>query len=373
MNPLNSRERIQRILSHKPVDRIGVFENFWPETLQAWRQQGHIGKDESPEDHFKYDIRLFKPFNTFSNIDIEEEILEETDETVLVRSPDLSVIRRWKDVSGTPEHVDFGVKNRADWYKHIRPYLTDDNLLKRRIDFDGYRKAFRKCKKQQLFFCCASVNVFECLHPVAGHMNILMGMALDSDWIKDMCEVYSDLLVKMQSILFVQEGTPDGIWFYEDMGFKDKPFMSPQMYRDIIWPSHKKTVGFAHSAGSKVIVHSCGYVEPLIPDIIAAGFDCLQAMEVKAGMDLVRIKKQFGDKIALCGGLDIRSLETNYKKAVDELFETNLSDAIKGSGYILHTDHSISKAVDYNTYKYFFEEGLRIGSYADYSQSGFTK
>ena len=178
MKSLSSKERIQRILSHKPVDRIGVFENFWSETLKIWKQQGYLNKDELPEDHFEYDIRLFKPFNVFSNIDAEEEILEETDDTILVRTQDLSVIRLWKDLSGTPEHVDFAIKNREDWDKYIRPYLVDESLLERRINFNGYREILKKCKKQQLFFCCASVNVFECIHPVAGHMNILMSMAL---------------------------------------------------------------------------------------------------------------------------------------------------------------------------------------------------
>jgi uroporphyrinogen decarboxylase len=363
MEALNSKERIERILNLEPVDRVGVFENFWPETVNAWKQQGHLDEDESPWDHFGYDISLFYPFNTFSNIDAAEEILEENDQSVLVRTVDLSVIRRWKDLSGTPEHVDFAIKSRKDWDEFIRPYLVDEGLLGRRIDFEGYRKEREKCNQQQLFFCSSGVNVFECIHPVAGHMNILMSMALDPDWIKDMCDVYSNLIVKMQSMLFEREGAPDGIWFYEDMGFKGKPFMSPKMYRDIVWPAHKKTVDFAHSLGCKVIVHSCGYVEPLMPDMIDAGFDCLQALEVKAGMDLINIKKQFGDKIALCGGMDIRCLETNDNKVVDELLRANLADAKHASGYILHSDHSISKVVNYETYKHFLNEGLRLGNY----------
>lgn len=363
MKPLTSKERIQRILNLEPVDHVGVFENFWPETVDAWKQQGHLKNGESPWDHFDYDISLFKPFNTFSNIDAEEEILEDNDDSVLVRTADLSVIRRWKDLSGTPEHVDFAIKGRKDWDELIRPYLVDENLLERRIEFEGYRKEREKCNQQQLFFCSAGVNVFECIHPVAGHMNILMSMALDPDWIKDMCDVYSDLIVKMQSMLFEREGTPDGIWFYEDMGFKGKPFMSPEMYRDILWPSHKETVDFAHSLGCKVIVHSCGYIEPLIPYMIEAGFDCLQALEVKAGMNLVSIKEKYGDKIALCGGMDIRVLETNDKKAVEQMLEHDLLKVKEQSGYILHTDHSVSKAVNYETYKHFLNKGLRLGNY----------
>ena len=81
--------------------------------------------------------------------------------------------------------------------------------------------------------------------------------------------------------------TASGI--YEDMGFKGRPFMSPTMYQEIIQPGHNLTIGYAHSLGLPVIVHSCGMVESLVPGLIEAGMDCLQVIEVKAGMDLLKL------------------------------------------------------------------------------------
>ena len=133
------------------------------------------------------------------------------------------------------------------------------------------------------------MNVFEAIHPVCGHVNMLMGMALDPEWIKDMAKTYAELTVGLQKILFEKEGYPDGIWFYEDMGYKGAPFMSPDMYREIIMPAHKYTMDFAKSKGLPVIVHSCGFVEPLVESLIEAGMDCLQVIEVKAGMDLLKL------------------------------------------------------------------------------------
>ena len=65
------------------------------------------------------------------------------------------------------------------------------------------------------------------------------------------------------------------------------------------------------------------------------------------------LKQQFGDEIAFMGGLDIRVLESNDTAAIDEMRETILSEAMKGSGYILHTDHSMPHSVSYETYNYF--------------------
>ena len=59
-----------------------------------------------------------------------------------------------------------------------------------------------------------------------------MGMALDPEWIKDMVNTYAQLLIELQEDLVCPGGYPDGIWFYEDKGFKGRPFMSPAMYRE---------------------------------------------------------------------------------------------------------------------------------------------
>lgn len=363
MAKLTSKQRIGRILRREPVDRVGVSESFWDGTRNHWIEQGKLSADEDLQDHFHMDMRGSWPFNMQADIDNMETILEETDETKLVRNGNGAVLRWWKNKAGTPEHVDFLVKDRAGWLEHIRPYLLDESLDERRINWDGYREMRDKCQREELWFNWTGVNVFELMHPVCGHEYMLMGMGLDPQWVMDMCTVFAEFTIRLMEKLFAKEGRPDGIWFYEDMGFKEKPFMSPAMYRNIVYPSHKRTFDYAHSIGCPVIVHSCGYVEPLVPGMIEAGMDCLQAMEVKAGMDLVKLKKEFGDRIAFCGGLDIRALESNDLAAVDAELQAKLPIAMKDSGYILYTDHSVSTRVEYDTYKYFIETGLRIGTY----------
>lgn len=190
-----------------------------------------------------------------------------------------------------------------------------------------------------------------------------MGMALDPAWVKDMVMTYTNLTINHLEVLFVEQGRPDGMFFYEDMGFKFKPFMSPAMYRDIIFPGHKLLFDYAHSIGCRVIVHSCGYVEPLVPGLIEAGMDCLQAMEVKAGMDLPTLFKQFGEKIAFFGGIDTRVLASNDRALIDEELLKKIPLVVNnGGGYILHSDHSEPPEVDYETMWYFIRRGREIGA-----------
>ena len=80
-------------------------------------------------------------------------------------------------------------------------------------------------------------------------------------------------------------------------------------------------------------------------------------------MDLLRIKRNFGDQIALCGGMDARNLVANDKDAIAAELNEKIGLAKEGYGYILHSDHSIPTDTEYDTYRFFVDEGLALGAY----------
>lgn len=360
MDELTGVERIGNILRHKPVDRIGLFEHFWGDTLKKWQVTGHIQESEDLATHFGFDMASCWAFNLTADLNFEPEVIEETEETVLTRDGNGALLRRHKLHNATPEHVDFAVKDRASWEALIKPLLLP---TRDRIKFDQYKEAKRISQEHNRFFCWSGVNVFELMHPVCGHEYMLMGMALDPEWIRDMANTYADVTIALMEILFAETGLPDGIWFYEDMGFKQHPFMSPAMYQELIQPAHKKTIDFAHAQGLPVIMHSCGFIEPLLPHVVEAGIDCLQVIEVKAGMDLLRIARNFGDRIALCGGMDARNLVANDQVAILAELEEKVPAIKELAGYILHSDHSIPTTTEYETYRFFVDKGLALGRF----------
>lgn len=360
MNPLTGKERIARIIQRKSVDRIGLYEHFWGDTNKKWIAQGHLQPGELVEDHFNFDLCECWAARYMADPDFKNEVVEETDETILERDGNGALLRRHKLHNATPEHVDFMVTDRTMWEAKIKPMLKP---TRNRINFDAYRDARRRAEANGRFFTHSGVNVFEAMHPVCGHENLLMGMALDPDWVRDMVDTYAQLMIDLMEILFAEAGRPDGVWFYEDMGFKGRPFMSPEMYRELILPGHRRTIDYVHSLGLPVIMHSCGFVEPLLPGIVEAGVDCLQVIEVKAGMDLLRIKRDFGDRLALCGGIDVRNLVANDLAAVDRELAEKIPEVMRGSGYILHSDHSIPEQCEYSTYRHFVDRALELGVY----------
>ena len=360
MQPLTGYERIRNILKRQPVDRIGVFEHFWGDTREVWERSGWIKPGVSYEDHFGFDLQLCWPFNFVADLDFVEQVIEETEETILKRDGNGALLRRHKLHDSTPEHVDFRVKDRQGWEEYVKPLLKAD---RRRINFEAYREAKRQAAEKQRFFCWSGVNVFELMHPVCGHQYMLMGMALDPEWVCDMVDTYSRVTLELQEMLFAEEGYPDGIWYYEDMGYKQHPFMSPRMYREIIQPGHERTIQWAHSKNLPVIMHSCGYVEPLLPGMLQAGIDCLQVIEVKAGMDLLGLYQKYGERLSFMGGIDVRVLYNNDRAEIDRELQAKIP-VVKGHyGYVLHSDHSIPNNVHHDTYRYFIDNAIELGSY----------
>jgi uroporphyrinogen decarboxylase len=91
--------------------------------------------------------------------------------------------------------------------------------------------------------------------------------------------------------------------------------------------------------------------------------NCLQVIEIKAGMDLLKLHKLYGDKISFMGGIDVRVLYTNDRQKIDDELNAKIPLVKEGYNFVLHSDHSIPKTVDYETYRYFIDKGLELGTY----------
>jgi len=121
MIALTSIERMRRTFERKPVDRLPVIVNPWSDTLVRWRGEGHLGPDEDYIEHFEQDVRYAGWLNPTADLDFEETVLEETEETVLTLDGNGARLRRHKLHEATPEHVGFSVYNRKTWEELARP------------------------------------------------------------------------------------------------------------------------------------------------------------------------------------------------------------------------------------------------------------
>ena len=99
----------------------------------------------------------------------------------------------------------------------------------------------------------------------------------------------------------------------------------------------------------------------LLPDIVATGVDALNPLEVKAGMDAFKIKKEYGDRLVLHGG--INAVLWNDKDAILEEIDRKVPVLKENGGFIFSSDHSIPNSVSLENMKAIVEEVKRVGRY----------
>jgi uroporphyrinogen-III decarboxylase len=90
----------------------------------------------------------------------------------------------------------------------------------------------------------------------------------------------------------------------DDLGQKDRSLISPRQYHEFFFPGLKARCDLAHKYGAAIWMHSCGFIEELLDEFLAARLDGLQSLEVPAGNDLARIRAKVRDKLCLIGGID---------------------------------------------------------------------
>lgn len=379
------REVVDALLRNKPAERMAIMEGPWPDTIAAWVRQGYptrmhhrkIGqtywrredgmwKDVEKEGDYEEPVPAWQHFGfdmvgTGGWFDImplrdHEELVEETDEWEVKRNGAGAALKYWKHKSGTPEHVDFRMTSRTIWERDYRPHLLEWD--ERRIeDLEGQQESTADARAENRWVHYGHMFIWESMRQSMGDFTLYTSLLDDPAWIHDYNQVYTSLYKNAFRYLFQHIGMPDGIWLYEDLGYKNGLFASPKVLSELIFPYFKELIDFFHSYDLPVVLHTCGSVAQALPLIVEAGFDAVNPMERKAiKNDPFAFAEKYGDRLAFIGGLDARIFETNDRKLLRNEI-TNYMEGMKARGarLVFASDHSLSPRVEYATYCYAVE------------------
>jgi len=122
-------------------------------------------------------------------------------------------------------------------------------------------------------------------------------------------ECFADAFLqwRMESLVKIVEAVGDVVdvfRFADDLGMDQGPFMSAAVYRRLFKPRHKALCDYVKKhTNAFTCLHSCGSIYKLIPDLIEAGFDCLNPVQTDCmNMEPERLKREFGSEIVFWGG-----------------------------------------------------------------------
>ncbi len=352
---MTSKERVLAVLNHQEPDRIPIQDIIWNATVNRWKKEG-LPESIDVNEYFNFEITFFGA-DTSPRFPIQ--ILERNEKYILETTPFGGKRKNFTDYSTTPEVIESPIKTKDQW-KEIKKSLKPDFT---RVDWASGLTNFKKQQSEGKFICYSGGFGYDILQNYINSENLLFAMAEDPEWIKDMIMTLAELTIVMAELMLKNGFKFDGAWMWNDMGYKNGLLFSPDLYYKTHYQADKMAYNYFHSKGMKTFLHSCGNVKELIPIMIETGLDCLQPLEVKAGMDVIELKEKFGDKISFMGGIDVRLMEKGDKEQIEEEIKKKIEAAKKGGGYIYHSDHSIPKDVSFETYKYVIETVKKYGAY----------
>ena len=348
-------DRFLLALAHREGDRVPISDTPWEPTIARWHREG-LPEDTSPAQFFGYERAGTGADLSFQ---LPTETLEETDTLKVVRDAWGATTRVFKDRESVPELLDYSVTDRRSWEALKPRYAWNDT----RANFSALKASCETIREQGFFLHFSAGFGFDRVQRFVGMPRVLTAMLGDPAWVKEMFDATADLIITAAEELLGHGIEFDGAFLWNDMAYRNGPFFSPAAYREIELPAQKRLCDFFHARGLPVILHTDGDVRPIIPLIIEAGFDCLQPLEVKAGMDLVALKAEYGQRLAFMGGIDARAMADPDPAVVEHEIRTKLPVAKRGGGYIYHSDHSVPDNVSFDQYKRVMELVHEYGRY----------
>jgi len=154
------------------------------------------------------------------------------------------------------------------------------------------------------------------------------------------------------------------IWLTDDLGFNTGTLVAPEVLRKHVFPWHKKIARAAHDKGKPLLIHSCGNVEEVMPDLIDdVGIDAKHSFQANI-YDMAEQKRKYGTRIALLGGVDVDLLARGTEDEVRREVRRQIDACAPGGAYALSSSNSIPNYAKYENYAAMIDETLNYGWYA---------
>ncbi|HEX3000143.1 MAG TPA: uroporphyrinogen decarboxylase family protein, partial [Armatimonadota bacterium] len=298
MSELTSRERFQRMFAHQEADRVPIIDSPWGTTIERWQREG-MPADQSFVDFFGLD--KVAGINVDNSPRYPTRTVEETDQYITYTTPWGVTLKNWKHIASTPEFIAFTVTDRASW-EEAKARMTPSED---RIPWENLRKNYRQWRDEGYWIEAGLWFGFDVTHSwMVGTERLLMALVEDPEWCQEMFFHFLDLDLALLDRVWEEGYHFDAVRWPDDMGYKQHQFFSVKTYRDLLKPVHQKAIEWAHAKGVKAALHSCGDIRPFVPELVEIGLDALNPLEVKAGMDPIALKREYGDRLVFHGGIN---------------------------------------------------------------------
>ncbi len=367
---MDGRARVDAAIRRLPADRIPIHDAPWEDTLARWESEG-FPRGGDPRVEFGWDIVTM---SVDLSMRLPHRLISLDGGYRTIQDRYGYTVRHYVGKSRTfecLEHVNTGPERWRTLREGFRFDPEDTARIDTRSSFlrleeypswEEARRRFDTLRETGKWIAFDAYGPWEGSWRHRGYEALMMDVALDPTWVREMGEAQNELLMDCLRHAVRQGMKPDSLYLVDDMGCTRGTLFSPESWRIVFKPVYRELGAFLRENGISFWLHSCGNVEALIPDLIECGLKVLQPLQAHAGMDVRKLKPLYGDRLSFFGNIDARKMSSDDPGEIEAEIRDKVTFAKRGGGYLYHSDHSIPPEVSLARYRWIMELVRRYGA-----------
>lgn len=249
--------------------------------------------------------------------------------------------------------MDYPVKDMDSWLKIKHMFTFCDE----RINWNEVEAA-KQAQSQGALVVAWMQGGFDLPRELMGEEVTCLSYYENPELMQDIIDTISDttlrVLDRISDVLVI-----DNLSVHEDMAGKSGPLVGPKLVREFITPYYRRIWNMLTSKGTKLFSQdSDGNMNPVIDAFLEGGVNIAYPAEPAAGMDIVALRKQYGERLAFKGGIDKHVLRQGRTAIRNEL-EYKLQPMMLG-GTVFGLDHRIPNGTPLVDYRYYVDTAREI-------------
>ena len=343
---MNSLERVLIALNNKTPDKVPIME---------------LSIDQSVIDNIMPGVSWLDFYENFDidGVSVMYDLQYEDIEPNIKRDC-FGILRNFKEMHGMfPTPVEPLINASMNPMEFLKTFNMPDPKDPRILA--PLKDAVKKLKgKKAIAFMMHSSLIYPIF--LRGFDNYMMDYYINPEFAYELAMIFTDWFIDLekQAIHIGADLIIDG----EDYSGKNGIWMSVDHLKKFVLPGLKKTIKVAKDAGIPYVKHCDGDLYPILDLLVEQGIDCLNPIEPAAGMDIGKVKKLIGHKVALWGNIDCSRLLTfgtpnDVRKATIEC----IKDASSGGGHIISSSNTIHDSVPAENFVTMVQTARRYGKY----------
>jgi hypothetical protein len=281
-------------------------------------------------------------------------VLEETAEYVIGRDRYGRRVKLIKASSSLPLPLDYPVKNMDDWQKLKVRYAFSPERFG-----EGWDQLAHRYRSAGQVVTVSVPGGFDEPRQLLGEEELCVSYYTQPELIHDILTTIGDMVFRVLDR--VTAAVPvDMLYLHEDLAGKSGPLAGPKQFAEYIVPYYRRIWEMLADRGARLFgVDSDGDINAVIPAFLDGGVNLLFPMEPAANMDMVRVRQEYGTRLAMMGGIDKHVLRREPEEITAEL-EYKLPPMIKSGGCVLGLDHRIPNGTPVANYRFYIKKAWEI-------------